>query len=152
VWKGASDYERGVEFSSGPAAAAASLESMGLGAGGRMVQEIIKDPYGFDTWDREAKQRVYVHLMPALAWFGLTGQEHPLAPLSVNEYNKHKFPWFEHYSGMPTLKPTEALSKIHTVAEIDQSLLPDNVSVGIPKSMVHEIPAAKQGGIRDGDW
>src|SRR5918999_422736 len=41
-------------------AMAAPAASMGLGAGGKMKQEIYPDEYGIDTWDADSSGRVFV--------------------------------------------------------------------------------------------
>ena len=41
---------------------------MGLAPGGRMKQEIFKDRFGLDVWDRSACSRCFVHMANSLVW------------------------------------------------------------------------------------
>ena len=50
-----------------------SVVEAGLGAGGRMRQEITADPYGLDAWDTSLTSRCYIHLCLADDWERLTG-------------------------------------------------------------------------------
>ena len=46
---------------------------MGLGAGGRIRQEIYRDTFKKGDWRAEPSARVWVHLVAAGGWFALTG-------------------------------------------------------------------------------
>ena len=45
---------------------------MGLAPGGRMKQDIEKDPYDLSVWDLRNGSRVFVHLANSLAWRAIT--------------------------------------------------------------------------------
>ncbi|MEQ9455591.1 MAG: hypothetical protein RLN76_13495 [Phycisphaeraceae bacterium] len=71
---------------------------MGLGAGGRIHQEIYKDHYGIDAWQQSALSRCFVHLCDAATWKHVTGEEPPTDPITAKQYKKQGIPWFEHYN------------------------------------------------------
>ena len=75
-----------------------SMKSMGLGAGGRMRQEIYADPYGVDAWDQSAGSRCFVHLVNAAQWGEISGGVVPTDPPSQKDYEKNGLPWFDYYA------------------------------------------------------
>ena len=77
--------------------AAMRAASMGLGAGGRMRQEIYPDEYGIDTWDRERSGRVFVHIVNSMDFREITGLEPPPTPVSARTYTDYGLPWFDLY-------------------------------------------------------
>ena len=96
---------------------------MGLGAGGRIRQEIYKDKRPLDEWDLEDTSRVFVHLMNAKQWTEVTGQPIPHEPFDTETYNRAGFPWFDYYADTPTIGAGEKLTKIKSIAEWDPSLM-----------------------------
>ena len=101
-------------------AMAAPAASMGLGAGGKMKQEIYPDQYGIETWDRESSGRVFVHIANSMVWRDITGEEAPPTPISASLYTEHGFPWFDLYDeGKGDIKGSDMLGGVKTVKEID---------------------------------
>ncbi len=97
-------------------------DSMGLGAGGKMRQEIYPDPYGADTWDLEWPGGVDVHIVNSTAFTEITGLPAPPTPVSARTYTDHGFPWFDLYDeGRGDLDPSDELAGVKTVKEIDAS-------------------------------
>jgi hypothetical protein len=90
-------FEDGADFSDPSICFSKVCESapMGLGAGGRMVQKIYPDEYGFETWDAESAVTVNIHLVDARDWLAITGEAPPRSPISVETYRAHGLPWFE---------------------------------------------------------
>jgi hypothetical protein len=76
----------------------APMRSMGLGAGGRMRQEIYTDPYGVDAWDQSAGSRCFVHLVDAGQWADISGSPAPTTPPTQQEYQAKGLPWFDYYA------------------------------------------------------
>ncbi|MGH6879079.1 MAG: hypothetical protein ACREHV_17100, partial [Rhizomicrobium sp.] len=70
---------------------------MGLAAGGRMQQQVFKDPHGIECWDTKNKTRVYIHLANSIGWQHVTGSMPPHPPLSAADYTAHHYPWFAYY-------------------------------------------------------
>ena len=52
-----------------------SVEEFGLASGGLIEQEIIKDPYGIETWDQDNYCRVSVHLISTDMYHEVTGAD-----------------------------------------------------------------------------
>ena len=61
---------------------APSGSSMGLGAGGRMRQEVYADDRPLADYDEDGARRVFVHLCSAAQWTAITGEVPP--PTSVD--------------------------------------------------------------------
>jgi len=100
----------------GPAATA-----MGLGAGGLMRQEILRDPYGIDAWDQSATSRCFLTLVQAEDWVRITGEEMRREPPSAQTYAQHGLPWFEYVAeGSEALAGAAALTMLKTVGEVAQ--------------------------------
>ena len=92
---------------------------MGLGAGGRMRQEIYADDYGIDTWEPEPLVTVRVDLVDALAFEAVTGIRRE-APVDAAAYTSRGFPWFDLID--PTkrdIAAAERLAKVRSVADLE---------------------------------
>jgi hypothetical protein len=129
------------------------VESMGLGAGGRMQQQVFDDPYGLSDWDASAGTRCFVHLANSMTWKTITGEQPPTVPLTAEDYTRHGMPWFSYYAEDPALKGTKALQGVKTVKQIGHAkavpALPENMSVH--PTHVHAIKSSgKQ--VKDGVW
>ncbi|WP_329373074.1 hypothetical protein OG896_38890 [Streptomyces sp. NBC_00669] len=74
-----------------------AVTAPGLGAGGRMRQEVYRDPRPLDDWEREPSGRVFVHLATAAQWRRITGEPAPASPVDRAAYASAGLPWFEHY-------------------------------------------------------
>lgn len=95
--------------------------SMGLGAGGKMKQEIYPDAYGIDTWDPEKNGRVFVHIANSMMWRDITGEEAPPTPISAGFYAQHGFPWFDLYNeGKGDIKGSTTLGGVKTIKDMDK--------------------------------
>jgi hypothetical protein len=107
---------------------------MGLGAGGRMRQEIYDDPQRFADWDCSRRGRCFVHLANAVVWTAITGERPPTLPPTAADYTRQGLPWFEYYDADRTaLEGGEALRWIRSVQELGwrngARPLPENESV-----------------------
>jgi hypothetical protein len=107
---------------------------MGLGAGGRMRQEIYKDSREFDEWDTGMTSRSFVHLLNALIWREVTGANPPHPPVTAKEYKRAGLPWFDFYrddlKALDSAKKFAGLKSIFTMGkEKKDQPLPDNSSV-----------------------
>lgn len=79
--------------------------SMGLGAGGKIRQTIEQDPYGVDQWDFTRAQRLFVSMINADQWEGISGvRPHP-SPITPAEYNGSGGPWY-HFDGKDDIGPS----------------------------------------------
>lgn len=93
---------------------------MGMGAGGRITQEITKDPYGYQAWDTTQIGRCYVHLCSAGDWSTLTGAPPPTRPPTVESYEKAGLPWFSYYSDQPPIKSQSALKHVKSIETLEK--------------------------------
>ena len=110
---------------------------MGLGAGGRMRQEIFEDPYTPEDWEVGQPSRCFVHLCDALPWREITGENPPQTPVTARESEKAGLPWFDVYrDGLAVLEGSKTLAGIKSVNTISQAkgdkALKGNDSVEVP--------------------
>ena len=93
---------------------------MGLGAGGRMRQEVYADTYGIGTWEPAPARTVRVDLVDALAFEALTGIAVTGPPVDAATYTSHGLPWFELLA--PTrqdIAAAEKLASIRSIADLE---------------------------------
>lgn len=155
-WKAEQDrLARSVRcFAAPPTTCRLADVGMGLGAGGRIRQEIHPDPHDFDVWDTRHGSRVFVHLLHARSWEGVTGQPCPTEPPTPGQYRKAGIPWFETPQTGQALPGSGELAGVTTVGEHDgQGRDRAPVVSGEP---VVRLPARQRhapgGAISDGDW
>ena len=115
-------------------------DEMGLGAGGKMRQEIYDDPNDFADWDTATTSRCFVHLCNSQVWRQITGSNPPHPPLTAKEYAKSGIPWFDYYrDDLPALAGSKILEGIKSVAELGKtkgtSPLPDNSTIA-PETII----------------
>lgn len=127
--------------------------SMGLGAGGRMKQEIYQDEHDPDVWDTEQTSRCFVHLCNSLVWREITGKNPPQPPVTAKEYERHGLPWFDFYrDNVPVLEGSDKLAKVKTVVTVSKSkgdgAVLGNDSVKTP-SLVHCGPKKRPNEVRE---
>lgn len=114
---------------------------MGLGAGGRMKQEIYSDPFDFDDWDSSRSSRCFIHIANSLCWRQITGQQPPTTPPTAKEYAAAGLPWFDYYDDQASaLDGAKELAGLKTVKELgaekSEIPLPENESVTPEKILV----------------
>jgi hypothetical protein len=128
---------------------------MGLGAGGRMRQQIFDDHYDFADWDLQTQSRCFVHLSNSLNWKQVTGQQPPTEPPTAETYREAGVPWFDHYRELPVVAGSKVLRGLKSVAtlgkEKDQQALPDNDPVVIDKVIQLREPLVA-GQVREGQF
>lgn len=96
-------------------------DSMGLGAGGKLKQDIYPDEYGIETWDTGSCGRLFVHIANSMAWRDITGEEPPPTPVSAGLYTEFGFPWFDLCDeGKADIKGSDVLGGVKTLKEIDE--------------------------------
>jgi hypothetical protein len=129
---------------------------MGLGAGGRMKQEIYSDHRTFDDWDTTAGARCFVHLVNAMLWRQVTGEEAPPTPVTASEYARHGLPWFDYYAeGEEAVVAQAKLAGIESIVGLGHKKgdvpLPENQTVAAPH-VVKLGPMKAKGQVRDGEF
>jgi hypothetical protein len=127
--------------------------SMGLGAGGKMRQEIYQDPYDFADWDQTLTRRCFVHLCNSLVWREITGTNPPHPPLTAKEYQQAGIPWFDYYrDDLKPLKGSKRLAGVKSVAQLGQEKnsqpFPENASIA-PELIVQYGNTRRPGEIRE---
>jgi len=90
---------------------------MGLAAGGRMKQEIYRDPYRAEDWDLSHSSRCWVHLINATTWESITGYPPPHEPASAKSYAQAGLPWFDYYSETPGISGSKKFDGAKTISE-----------------------------------
>ena len=129
---------------------------MGLAPGGRMRQEIYKDPFKLKDWDLDAKSRCFVHISNSLVWRAITGDDPPMVPFTAKEYTRQGLPWFDYYGDNSTaVKGAKKLKDLKSVAQTGKEKgdnpLPENESV-TPKKIVKLRNGLCQGQVREGSF
>jgi len=95
-----------------------SSPPMGLGAGGKIAQEIYEDEHGVETWEPEPAATARVELVDALGFTALTRIPVP-EPVDVAAYTAHGLPWFDLLA--PTkqdITAADRLAKIKSIADL----------------------------------
>lgn len=98
--------------------------SMGLGAGGRMRQEIFPDEHGVKTWDLSRATLVEIRLCNSEAWRAITGEPPPRTPVDTDAYVRAGLPWFELYSERGDIAPSKRLGEVRSLDELDANAPP----------------------------
>lgn len=94
---------------------------MGLGAGGRMKQEIYEDPNDLADWDLAASSRCFIHLCEALVWREITGTNPPHTPVTAREYERAGLPWYDFYrDDVAVLEGSKILAGVKSVVQISK--------------------------------
>lgn len=96
-----------------------SAPDMGLGAGGRMRQEIYEDDRDLSDYDESGSARTFVHLCSAAQWTAITGEAPPETPVDRNAYTEAGLPWFDYYdSDRNDLAPADSLGRVKSVEQV----------------------------------
>jgi hypothetical protein len=110
-----------------------TITEAGLGAGGRMRQEIVVDEHGVGAWDTSLASRCFVHLCLADDWRRLTGSLPPHPPPTAKDYAAAGLPWFDYNSNKPAIAGSTPLTDIKSVntlvGEKTGLVLPDNETI-----------------------
>jgi hypothetical protein len=117
-----SRYDEATRYSLGAMLpmAAPMVAEMGLGAGGKMKQQIYPDPHGIETWDTENRGSAFVHIVNSEQYETITRQKPPPSPISAELYTQHGLPWFDLYDeDRGDLKASKKLAKVKSVQEIE---------------------------------
>jgi hypothetical protein len=129
---------------------------MGFAPGGRMRQEIIKDPFDLHDWEIDEKSRCFVHIANSLVWKAITGEAPPTVPYTAKEYTQLGLPWFKSYSDdSSALKGSSKLSKLKSVFAMGKRKgdvpLPENESVQV-ENIIKLRKGLKEGQVREGSF
>ncbi len=108
-------------------------EEAGLGAGGRIRQEIYADPLPPEAWDESTALACENHLILADHWTQFTGEPMPTKPPTPGQYADAGIPWFDYANPAAPLTTASLLNGIKSVGKIFKTKsgldLPDNESI-----------------------
>jgi hypothetical protein len=149
-----------VEPGAGPMAMAGlqrgKAQSMGIGAGGVMQQQIYPDPYGLDVWDQDNYGCVPVHIFNSAQYREIMDEEQPPTPIDAATYNAHGLPWFDLYDeAQGDIAPSTRLAQAKTIAERDaeRGLSPENQSAfEVPETQIERLPHRRVESARAQRW
>lgn len=98
--EGSKDTSPDIRFSIAPPSPGSNGEqdkaSMGIAAGGRIKQSILKDEYGIDSWDPSTTLRISLHIVNSKLYKLITGIAPPSSPITPEHYVRAGIPWFEY--------------------------------------------------------
>ena len=106
---------------------------MGLGMGGRMRQQIYKDPWKREDWDQTVYSRCFIHLVNSEAYAGIAGHLPPHKPYKAKHYAEAGLPWFDYYKDRKTLKGSSMLRSLASIRDFKRK---SDKSVEIAPSQV----------------
>lgn len=140
------------DFDGGPLMCApASGAAMGLGAGGRMRQEVYADDRPRSDYDDGEALRLFVHLCSAAQWTAITGEVPPPSPVDRDAYVRAGLPWFDYYDAdARDLAATEVLSRVESIGK--RLGIGDDPFVPVKTSNVAAIGQATADTVDDGLW
>ena len=94
---------------------------MGLGASGRMRQEIYADDHGIATWDPAPAARARIDLVDALAFEALTGVAAPPPVVDAATYTQFGLPWFDVIDATGRdIAAAERLREVRSIADLER--------------------------------
>jgi hypothetical protein len=125
--------------------------SMGLGAGGRMRQEVYADDRPLSDYDESGARRVFVHLCSAAQWTAITGEVPPPTPVDRDAYVDAGLPWFDYYDADASdLAASEVLAKVKSVG--DKLGLEEKPYKPVDQKTVVALKGASSDIVTDGAW
>ncbi|MEU4314514.1 hypothetical protein [Nocardia sp. NPDC024068] len=121
---------------------------MGLGAGGRMRQQIFEDTRPVGDYRAEAHGRVFVHLASAAEWQEITGEPAPPTPVTAQAYAAQGLPWFDYYDAdAGDLPPAPDLTAVQASGDWFPESEPDApLEAPLPTYHLNDKP------VQDGQW
>ncbi|TFV56617.1 hypothetical protein E4P42_18765 [Mycobacterium sp. PS03-16] len=125
--------------------------SMGLGAGGRMRQEVYADDRPLADYDDDGALRVFVHLCSAAQWTAITGEVPPPTPVDRDAYVDAGLPWFDFYDADASdLPASQTLARVQTVGT--KLGIEEDPFVPVNPNTVITLGGAGSDVVTDGTW
>ena len=124
---------------------------MGLGAGGRMRQEVYADDRPLADYDESGARRVFVHLCSAAQWTAITGEVPPPTPVDRDAYVDAGLPWFDFYDAdARDLAPSEILANVKSVGT--KLGAEEDPFVAVDPDTVIALGGVSPDAVTDGKW
>ncbi|MED5815505.1 hypothetical protein VST63_24360 [Mycolicibacterium sp. 050232] len=134
-----------------PLPAPSAAPAMGLGAGGRMRQEVYADDRPLSDYDEDRCWRVFVHLCSAAQWTAITGEVPPPSPVDRDAYVEAGLPWFDYYDAdARDLTAPGVLTNVKSVGEWFG--VSEKPFVAVDPEKVVTLKGAPGDAVADGDW
>jgi hypothetical protein len=131
--------------------AMADEPGMGLGAGGRMRQEVYADDRPLADYDGSGARRVFVHLCSAAQWTAITGEVPPPTPVDRDAYVEAGLPWFDLYvADAKDLAPSGVLAGVQSVGK--KLGTEEDPFVPVDPDTVITLGGVGSGAVTDGKW
>ncbi|CAJ2509103.1 Uu.00g141290.m01.CDS01 [Anthostomella pinea] len=114
-------------------AIAMSARAMGISAGGKIVQNIVKDTVDPERWNKKSTMTIPVHILNSEAFRQVTDRDPHPCPITASDYAQAGFPFFRMYE-----EPTDvsgrfgAVRSVNTL-DIDRGLVDDDESSVKPR-------------------
>jgi len=125
--------------------------SMGLGAGGRMRQEVYADDRPLADYDESGARRVFVHLCSAAQWTAITGEVPAPTPIDRDAYVRAGLPWFDLYdTDARDLAPSETLARVKSVGK--KLGVEEDPFVPVEPKTVIALGGVSPDAVTDGKW
>ncbi len=153
AWRAAQQArrERYADMSMGAAPIACAPPDMGLGAGGRMRQEVYGDKRPLADYDQSGALRVFVHLCSAAQWTAITGEVPPSTPVDRDAYVDAGLPWFDYYDADANdLAPSVILAKVESVGK--KLGAKEDPFVPVDPKTVITLGSVSSDAVTDGKW
>jgi hypothetical protein len=132
-----------------PGGAPRRAAAMGLGAGGRMRQEVYRDDRKPSDWRDKPSGRVFVHLTTAPEWRRITGEAPPPSPVNRAAYTAAGLPWFDYYDAdAEDLAAPDTLAQVKPVGD----WLGEDESPWVAPHPGQVKQLKDEGQVTDGDW
>ncbi len=95
-----------------------SVQSMGLGRGGEIIQKIYPDPHGLEVWREKPSVVEVLYMVSSEDFEQVTGYKAPSTPITMETYQQHGLPWFElHDTKLGDSKGSDVFDKLKPVGE-----------------------------------
>lgn len=108
---------------------------MGIAAGGKIEQTIVKDTEDPDAWDGKASFTIPVHIVNSQAFHCITGQAPPPTPISASIYARAGLPFYKKYDEPTDIFGTFELVKSVNATEQDRGLATSTESPVHPRTV-----------------
>lgn len=92
---------------------------MGLAAGSRLRQAILRDPFGPAAWSKDRATLLSVQILNSVAFEALTGMLAPASTVTPQTYLEQGLPFFASYAEGVVTDGGANLAGVRSVGEID---------------------------------